>query len=126
MKSKAERCDEYMKFSDTTGYFWRMRELKLQYDRAGGHCYLSRPRFNGIMETRNFTAGGKQIWRADANPAFASVSFYCSLDFAEEPRAGVGPAILGCAWRDIECCGCFVNGHADEITQLYQFRLDFV
>jgi hypothetical protein len=48
MKSKAERFDEYMKFSDTTGYFWRMRELKLQYDRAGGHCYLSRPRFNGL------------------------------------------------------------------------------
>ncbi len=38
----------------------------------------------------------------------------------------MSPVILGRARRNAECLGRFFIGHADEVTQLHQFRLDFV
>src|SRR6266545_5269070 len=47
-------------------------------------------------------------------------------DLPEQPRAGVGPVILGGARGNAERVRCFVIGHADEVTQLHQFRFDLV
>jgi hypothetical protein len=45
-----------------------------------------------------------------------------ALDFAKKPGPGVGPIVVGGARGDAEDFGRFLEGHADEVAQLDQFR----
>ena len=48
------------------------------------------------------------------------------LNLAEKPRTGVSPIAVGGADGNAQNVSRFVNGHADKVTELYDFRLHLV
>ena len=59
----------------------------------------------------------------NAAPTLAKISGSPHRDLVIEPGPGMSPVIPGRARGDVQQAGGFLGGQADEIPQLYQFRL---
>src|SRR5258705_7676411 len=55
-----------------------------------------------------------------------SCSMPLRFEFAKEPGPGMGPIVVGSARGQAETLRRFLEGQADEVTQLDQFRFDLV
>ena len=54
----------------------------------------------------------------------ASCSMPLAFQFAKEPGPGMGPVVVGGARGNAENLGRFLEGQADEVTQLDQFSFE--